>query len=947
MEEQLTSHLVNLCNAVGGYELDFESGKETYVVGVEALECMRDIKRILRHDDKTSDKMVLRALGDWNFLAQDLLPILKLHQNDQKLVEASLELIVPLTFPVDHTLPYAASQNVHVRNHTEAIVGSGALEVLFQLLIGPLSIPHVDRSARDIVNIRLLLTLCRNIVRAGTDTQDPHDKLQSMVFEGLNSSHLLEFFVTLSSCIDEAGNSEWKPIALDIFHSLFCKYSPRMLLDVDKEEEFESVLKKQKISGAIASITNTSRHPRFGGSLVVNVGATSRYVYPSSKGIDMGRVPDLLDNHAAKSRKRQNRKAKETDNNTMVIQHRLPQNCREILCNVVQMFLESGFNVMMKSLKDDLQREREYIGPEEYQYFSTLLSFCLEFICLLQSDPDCKLDLSHVASLLDIHTIGFFLKRIMQNYEDKVVKNVMLDIKAFTQLIKSIGLLSQSTNEDHKHIADHLQRNLFYREEYLKFLQKIVAYPLALTTDFMSALVEMTHHILRMMERYLKVNEKLYVQRRTRGAHERANDSDEEEGHDAAFKEMKFEMYKFEYGYANEATMAIYFGLLRNVKSLSDETIHFITKMLHRMFVKCEAEALFYKMEYINIMNDVLKERTSLILYSRECKDLIQFIRFLTGRLLKKLREYPPLFVELLCAKPRVVWRKIQYGDAYNATAFRKNLEKKHRKQSGDGSPPRRRRRKHRMDEDSDMEEDAVPLRIDPSKLSAAVVDDSSDDEDELVYFYRKRMEQIGGIPTLPNDVVPRVPAVTAPRSAPTVVSRPAVTTELENSSSNSDEDIIESEEDESAAADSRISAAVISDSSDEDEPMEPLPVTPLQESENNQAMDEGEERDASAIAKGRGLRIDDDSEDDEMSTENYQEIQIPISRSILNDSKFAENPVVSAALLTYDDDDDLDDVPVVFQKSSAAPSKLLSSAADNSDEENHGNAMKNVSIDG
>ena len=146
------------------------------------IDCLRDIKRILRHDDKTEDKLVLRLLGHWKLLQSDLIAILKMKDGNQKLIEAALELMVPLTFPVEQEKPYAHEQSRFIYDHVVAILEADLLNTVFLLLIEPLSLNEADRSTRDLVNIRLLLTLCRNVVRSSQDILEPDDKLQVFIF---------------------------------------------------------------------------------------------------------------------------------------------------------------------------------------------------------------------------------------------------------------------------------------------------------------------------------------------------------------------------------------------------------------------------------------------------------------------------------------------------------------------------------------------------------------------------------------------------------------------------------------------------------------------------------------------------------------------------------------------------------------------------------------------
>ena len=75
-----SDHLLRTVNAVGGFEVSTDASghtvEERYVLGDEGLECLKDIKQLLRRDDRTDDKPLLLNLGQWKFIQSDLIPIL-------------------------------------------------------------------------------------------------------------------------------------------------------------------------------------------------------------------------------------------------------------------------------------------------------------------------------------------------------------------------------------------------------------------------------------------------------------------------------------------------------------------------------------------------------------------------------------------------------------------------------------------------------------------------------------------------------------------------------------------------------------------------------------------------------------------------------------------------------------------------------------------------------
>lgn len=106
LDPLLQDHILSICTALGGLEVDESTGKESYALGDECLgkarvalalltlpwythllspallyfiDCLKDLKRFLREDDQIPDKPLLRTLGQWQVVQTDLLPIFLLN----------------------------------------------------------------------------------------------------------------------------------------------------------------------------------------------------------------------------------------------------------------------------------------------------------------------------------------------------------------------------------------------------------------------------------------------------------------------------------------------------------------------------------------------------------------------------------------------------------------------------------------------------------------------------------------------------------------------------------------------------------------------------------------------------------------------------------------------------------------------------------------------------
>ncbi|KMU75247.1 mating-type switching protein swi1 [Coccidioides immitis RMSCC 3703] len=178
VDPEVRSYVYSLVTALGG-----TAGNETgrYVLGDDALGCLRDLKKWLRfYDEKLNRMDVARCLAECKLLNGDLVPIISLYgdaeQSDKhkaRIMLACLELLVPLTWPVEvhgqmtfnhhrHT-PYLQYSQVEYKRGILGFAPSPILRALIRVGLPSMAIPRSERSPRDEGIIRLMLYFFRNI----------------------------------------------------------------------------------------------------------------------------------------------------------------------------------------------------------------------------------------------------------------------------------------------------------------------------------------------------------------------------------------------------------------------------------------------------------------------------------------------------------------------------------------------------------------------------------------------------------------------------------------------------------------------------------------------------------------------------------------------------------------------------------------------------------------
>ncbi|KAL0299623.1 UNVERIFIED_CONTAM: hypothetical protein Sradi_6622100 [Sesamum radiatum] len=135
--------------------------------------------------------------------------------------------------------------------------------------------------------------------------------------------------------------------------------------------------------------------------------------------------------------------------------------------------------------------------------------------------------------------------------------------------------------------------------------------------------------------------------------------------------EVDFKVSSLVYALANNSVIQKLCWLLKFYKSNSVVTNHYIVSMLRRICDDLELSPMLYQLSYLTIFYEILEEQKS-----RPCKEYENVVTFLTSlvrRMLRKLKSYPLLFVEVLFWKTRKECHYINCGSMLNELNSMKN----------------------------------------------------------------------------------------------------------------------------------------------------------------------------------------------------------------------------------------------------------------------------------
>ncbi|KAJ3124613.1 Topoisomerase 1-associated factor 1 [Physocladia obscura] len=575
------NRLLNICSALGGME-ELEDGSIAYVAGDEVIECLGDIKKLLRAEaeaalattETPADLGVSAALGEWRIVGRDLLPLLR-HANlrpitsnantiatkktqsaDARRAMLIVELLVPLTWATADDEPRAAAAYSPAHHallrHKDDFLDPAFFSQIMLLLLTRIAVPfryipfllHIpllrlivrhpcsDRSPRDNARIRLIITLFRNLLAirdsvSGSSDSYHTSSLQEKLLVCLHEASVTNLILTFAAQMDEKEFSVYNTLILEIVYLIFLDRTVSSILvdtQVQQAEKLIDLVNKEiKIKAARPL---SSRHSRFGGTLALNLGNgkqanlfhTNTALHSVQTALDMGKTTG-----------RAKQKGQKEAGTKTVIRDKQAQ---QVLREIADSFLENSFNALISSVKDDFDKEREHIQEGDYYRFLAVVSFFLEYqmeILKTFSDEQDreKFDFDTVADFISSRSIMFVVKRMQIYLEEKKWDELQICLQCLKNMLITLNAMASSGNEEYMDASHNIQNNLYYEAHVLDLVVQLCKGFKDQNFSYLKNLVETVHIFVKMLEKFSKSKAFMVVKRKKRQQRQKKNTSAE------------------------------------------------------------------------------------------------------------------------------------------------------------------------------------------------------------------------------------------------------------------------------------------------------------------------------------------------------------------------------------------------------------------------------------
>ncbi|KAL1999041.1 hypothetical protein VTN02DRAFT_5156 [Thermoascus thermophilus] len=719
VDPEVRAYVYSLVTALGGFNGE-DAGR--YVLGDDALACLRDIKRWLKFYDEKSNRMdVARCLGEANLVNGDLLPILSLWwesgQNSKHMTRialACLELLVPLTWPVEphsqmtvnhhrHT-PYLQQAQVLYKRGILSQCNAKLLRAIIRIGLPSMAVPRSERTARDEGILKLMLYLFRNIAMISANARlaaegDDEETSRSATINAFQEQDVFALLLTMCSNMGEDFNFQDVIILEILFHLVKGVDVEKLFMDTtqrkaNQADELGDILHKESGLRREYAKNAPTRHGRFGTMIWVKRDDAKVSTVSGQDILKDGQVTLYKMDQSKKWNKPrpQRRKDVQTSNNDFNSPTYLTSTATNNLRTFVEEFLDSGFNPLFTHVRKAIEREAERVMDINSRQFFYVVAWFLEAerVRRIRQREQCEQDkgtsreiepdsFALVASVLNQETFVFLNRAMQYSLDHKEWQDLNAAIRCFTQILLTVQEMALSPLEEDQEIAENIQNRIFYEETTHDRILSILRGFKDQGFGYLDACTELSHVFLRMLERYSKQNVDMQIRSRRRakrktravqssgednGEHDEEHGSEEEELVEAArvSRERKFDFSRFAAKFCNQKCVDTFVAFTAFYRELDTEQLKRAHRFFYRVAFKQEMSVLLFRVDIINLFYRMIKGPEGLDSSKPIFQEWEEFVRRLIRRLIKKIEQRPALITEMLFSKINSTLFYLEYG---------------------------------------------------------------------------------------------------------------------------------------------------------------------------------------------------------------------------------------------------------------------------------------------
>ncbi|XP_055825536.1 uncharacterized protein LOC129894059 isoform X2 [Solanum dulcamara] len=382
-----------ICAGLGIIEEDDDGNRIGYTKGNYCLDNLKDLLRFLRRDDPQT-REVFKQVCKWNIVGKDLIPIIEYCQDDRNLLLNAVKVMVFLTMPIEPTSHDIPQQIELLWGIKSSITFSEAVPVIMSLLENPLENLACEAFTEDDWKmVQLVLTLFRNVlaIQDISTQQKSGGSMIEFVFlrdrflELLFQENVMEVILVLSQQV--GGSCSYlchdNLLLLETFYHIFMGQLPELIakahfkdpkVDEDSDISINSlrdIMEEERQKRKVIRQRNLGCYTQFSGTF-------TRFSMDGSKTLIKGNPCSVSHDPLIIAHTKHRGPAKRT----VWDQGRVPATNNKILnllYDFINQFLGGGYNVLMQSVRDDIEKEHHAIQNSDIVIFFQVAQFVTSF----------------------------------------------------------------------------------------------------------------------------------------------------------------------------------------------------------------------------------------------------------------------------------------------------------------------------------------------------------------------------------------------------------------------------------------------------------------------------------------------------------------------------------------------------------------------------------------
>ncbi|TYH41166.1 hypothetical protein ES332_D12G297400v1 [Gossypium tomentosum] len=376
--------LSSICASLGILEEDETTKQMIYTKGEHCLDALKDLLRFLRRDDPET-REVFKQVCRWNIVSKDLIPIIEHCQHDRNLVLNAVKVLVFLSMPIEPSSSDIPQQIEYLWNMKFSLTSSDAVAVIVSLLEGPLENLECELFTEDDWKlVQLVLTLFRNILSiqdiSSLQKAGQFLSLRDRFLELLFRENVMDLIIVITQQIGGSRGylRQDNLLLLDIFHYIFMGQDPELLAKAHLKrseeggdakaciDDLKSIMEEEAKKRRVSRLQHTNRHSQFSGTF-------TRFTVGGSTVVVKGNPNYASQNTLLKSHGGHGISTGHGDLPLM------RKNILALLHDFVNQFLSGGYNVFMKSVREDIEKEHHTVQKGDIIVFFKVAEFVTSF----------------------------------------------------------------------------------------------------------------------------------------------------------------------------------------------------------------------------------------------------------------------------------------------------------------------------------------------------------------------------------------------------------------------------------------------------------------------------------------------------------------------------------------------------------------------------------------